>query len=288
MLIAGGGVYTDGTRVFVVDNLGHRVLIWNSIPTTSLTSANVVIGQPNFTSSTMGTSATLMNSPEGVAVCGSKLFVADSGNNRVLGYNSIPTVNGQAADFALGQVDLVSAGTGNAAQAMNSPRGVFCDGTKLYVADSTNSRVVIFNTLPTASNTLADVVVGQTNFGVGGTGNAANQMNGPEDVQVSGSRMYVADTSNHRVLYFNSIPTVNNANADGVIGQPGFGSAIPNNPDALSGLQDPRGIASDGTNLFIADTSNNRVVVHTTPAPANGAAHNIVLGQPGLGNHYRQ
>ena len=278
----GRGIYSDGTRVYAVDNQAHRVLIWNSIPTSNLQAANVVLGQFDFSSSTSGTSANSLNSPEGVAVCGTQLFIADTSNHRVLIWNTIPIFSGQNADVVVGQTNFTNNTSGNMAQQMSSPRGVYCDGTKLYVADSGNNRVLIFNTVPTAPNALADVVVGQTNFGLNASGNAANQMQTPEDVHVNGNMMYVADTANHRVLYFTSIPTSNNAFANGVIGQPSFGVGTSNNPDSRSGLVEPRGVASNGSYVFIADTSNNRVVVHSNPQPANGTTHDLVQGQPNL------
>ena len=44
-------VYSDGTHLFVADYDNNRVLIWNNIPTSNGQAANMVLGQPNMTSS---------------------------------------------------------------------------------------------------------------------------------------------------------------------------------------------------------------------------------------------
>jgi WD40 repeat protein len=43
-------VSSDGVRLFVTDLGYNRVLIWNSIPTQNNQPADVVVGQPDFTS----------------------------------------------------------------------------------------------------------------------------------------------------------------------------------------------------------------------------------------------
>ena len=80
-------------------------------PVTPLSFANgeaavVVVGQANFTSNAPAGGASGLNSPySNVHVSGGKLYISDYGNNRVLVFNSIPTVDGTSADYALGQPD---------------------------------------------------------------------------------------------------------------------------------------------------------------------------------------
>ena len=87
---------------------------------------------------------------------GTRLFIADGGNDRVLVYNSIPTQNGAAADVILGQPDenasVVSSFTDlfhpllrqSAADITPTPTGLAWDGTNLYVTDPANRRVLVF------------------------------------------------------------------------------------------------------------------------------------------------
>ena len=75
---ADGGVTSDGTRLVVADLQQNRVLIWNTWPTASGQPADLVLGQPTFTSNATGTSAAAMSGPAGVLIVDGALLVADS------------------------------------------------------------------------------------------------------------------------------------------------------------------------------------------------------------------
>src|ERR1035438_5190392 len=88
-------------RLYVADTQNNRVLIYNQIPTTNGAAADVVLGEPNFTSAiqpnlaaqtTSATASNLLN-PVAVSSDGTHLFVTDLGYNRILIWNSIPTTN---------------------------------------------------------------------------------------------------------------------------------------------------------------------------------------------------
>ena len=84
-------VASDGVHLVVGDTDHNRVLIWNRIPTTNNQPADVVVGQPNFkTVSIPGNTpnAKSMRGPQGVWIQNGRLYVADTGNNRVLIYRS--------------------------------------------------------------------------------------------------------------------------------------------------------------------------------------------------------
>ena len=55
-------VASDGVHVVVADTNHNRVLIWNRIPTSNDAPADVVVGQPNFTSTSLP-GGTRMQSP---------------------------------------------------------------------------------------------------------------------------------------------------------------------------------------------------------------------------------
>ncbi|HLY16861.1 MAG TPA: hypothetical protein VKR61_06530, partial [Bryobacteraceae bacterium] len=75
---------------------------------------------------------------------GTRLFVADGGNDRVLIYNTIPTSNAAAADEVLGQTDFVSDAPTDGADTMDAPLSLAWDGTNLYVADTYNQRILVY------------------------------------------------------------------------------------------------------------------------------------------------
>jgi len=94
--------------------------------------------------------------------------------------------------------------------------------------------------------------------------------------------VYVADLSNHRVLEYHS-PLTTDTVADLVFGQPDFVSnAINNGGISASSLRSPFDVAVDTAgNLYIADSSNHRVLEYHTPLTTDTVA-DVVLGQPGF------
>jgi hypothetical protein len=263
-------------KLVVADSLNNRILVWNSVPSSHGAPADVVIGQPDFLTVSSGASETKMNYVPGLATDGRKLFATDFNNNRVLVWSSVPTVNGAPADMVLGQVDFTSNGFGTTQDQMRGPFSIFCDGKRLFVGDNGNNRVLIWNSVPTASKTPADVVVGQPDFVTGSAGLSQTKMSAPNGVCSDGTRLFVSDYSNHRLLIWNSIPAVNGAPADIVLGQSSFTS----NASGPSSLANPVSVYTDGSRLFVAQQSNNRVSVwESIPSSINEPA-DFVYGQP--------
>jgi hypothetical protein len=135
-LYSPSGVYSDGTRLFVADTSNHRVLIYNSIPTSNFASADVEVGQEymNYNYSNYPTlGANTLSSPAGVYSDGTRLFIADTGNHRVLIYNTIPTSNFASANIEVGQ-EYMNYNYSNyptlGANTLSSPAGVCSDGTQ--------------------------------------------------------------------------------------------------------------------------------------------------------------
>lgn len=96
LVVAAGGKY-------VVNDAGnHRLLVFNDNVTGSGASAVTVLGQSDAASAVAGTGSNQTDFPLGAASDGTKLVVVDSNNNRLLIYNSIPTVTGATADVVWG------------------------------------------------------------------------------------------------------------------------------------------------------------------------------------------
>ena len=274
-------------KVFVADCDNNRVLRFPSIYTLlNGAAAEAVLGQPNFTSSTTNTTQNGMICPEGVFVdAGGRLWVADNWNNRVLRFdNAAGKANGANANGVLGQANFTSDTYATNQHSLSSPIGVFVDaGGRLWVADSTNNRVLRFdNAASKANGANADGVLGQLNFTSSGAATSQKGMNYPFNLAVdTGGRLWVADENNHRVLRFdNAASKANGANADGVLGQPNFTSA--NNLTDQSHMDSPQGVAVDNASarLFVVEYGNHRVLVFNAAAGlANGANASYVLGQ---------
>ncbi len=302
-------VATDGTKLFISDFSNNRVLIYNTLPTTNNASADVVVGQVDFSSGTANqggsVSASTLATPVGIAIYNGKLIIADRLNNRVLIYNSIPTTNNASANVVIGQPDFVhsdvnmGAGFSNpSANGIQNPFGLSVSNGKLLLSDLNNNRVLIFNSIPTTNGASADVVIGQPNFtsrqaNQGGSV-AANTINGGQYVEYSNNRLFITDTSNFRLLIYNSIPTANNASADIVLGQVDFVHGSNNGVNASSFQSNFFHV--EGNKLILPDSLHARVLIFynvistpsinlTTPPTSIGSGRYRLLGNINMNNN---
>lgn len=252
--------------------------------------ASIVVGHPEFTGRDGGTDASSLRNPYGDALIhDGALYLPDPGNNRLLVFDEVPTTNGAAADRVLGQNDFTSAVEAVGADGAHSPQTVAVADGRLVVTDYGNSRVLIWNTLPTTNGAPADVVVGQEAFGTDAFACSRTSLNLPQSVRVAGDKLIVTDSGNHRVLVWNGVPTQSGAPADLVLGQQSFTSCAENdtNQDGVSegvpnewALAFPSDVWSDGERLIVADSNNYRVLIWNAFPTSNGAPADVVLGQP--------
>lgn len=289
-LYAPRGIKVCNGKLIVADYTNNRVLIWNSVPTSNGVAADVVLGQSDFSSISANrggtTDANTLSGPWDVECWENKLFVADggdSGNRRVLIFNTIPTSNGVAADVVVGQASMTASVNhdGNDMDKLSSAASVATDGTKLVILDGNNQRFLIWNTIPTTNGATADVVVGSNH----GEGCVANKLSGnPEGLHIADGRLFVGLTFPgyaNRVLIWNSIPTTNNQSADVVVGQPDFVTCNANNGGiGANTLSAPFDISTDSQGrMLIADKSNQRVLVYNSVPTSNGVSANLAIGQ---------
>lgn len=261
--------------------------------TATFPAASVVIGQPNFLAKTAYQGGSIGPNTIGYLVGNpllhnNVLYFPDRGANRVLGFPGVPTANNASATFVLGQEFLDTAYSGNSATRMDSPHTVKVSGSKLLVTDYDNHRVLIWNTIPTTTNAPADVVVGQPGFGTSDPATSRTGFKYPDSIEAAGGKLIVTDSSNNRVLIWNTIPTSHGAPADLVLGQADFTHGTEND-DNQDGTADPKptartfwvpqGVWSDGTRLVVCDMMNNRVLIWTTFPTANFQPANLVIGQ---------
>ena len=268
---------SNGTLLAAADGSNNRILLFNTLPSSTAAEPDLVLGQPDFSSAASRCDASSLSFPESVFVSGGKLVVADTENNRVLIWNSLPTANGVPADLVLGQSSFTSCanndtngdGTSESiptASTLSFPGGVWTDGTRLLVADTSNYRVLLWNEFPTANGQPADVVLGQPDFNTVAETTTAESLRGPRAVISNGEQIFVADGENHRVMVWNQFPTTDGTAADVVLGQPDFTSrnqgdpASGTSPSARS-LYQPSGIFLAVPYLGVVDSGNNRVLI---------------------------
>ncbi|HMO16062.1 MAG TPA: NHL repeat-containing protein [Pirellulaceae bacterium] len=223
-----------------------------------------------------------MYGPRGVWLDEERLIVCDSGNHRVLIWNSVPVQDGQPADIVLGQPDFESegpaCGCGDPVRGCFLPTGVIVAGNQLLVADAWHHRILVWRRVPNTSATVPDFAIGQSalnhvepNRGTGRPTLAS--LYWPYGLAYQGGRLWVADTGNRRVLYWQGIPERDQP-ANGLLGQPNPYSMSENrggNPAANS-FRWPHDVTGNENGLWVADAGNHRVLgwsshpVHDVPA----------------------
>ncbi|HJT87036.1 MAG TPA: NHL repeat-containing protein, partial [Bryobacteraceae bacterium] len=282
----GLAVDPNSGNLFVADYGNSRVLRFpNPFGNPSRIEPDAVYGQPDFTTlapNSSGVTNASLNKPQGVAVdSAGDLWVADTGNNRVVRFNaaSLNSPTPAAADAVIGQNDFSSSAANRGGAVSGSgfyaPAGLAFDGQdNLYISDFNNARVLKFAAPlgPASSAAAATVVFGQSNLTTGGASGSASSSSlaGPFGLAVDGAgKVYVAVPHDNRVLIF---PPAGGA-ASGVIGQSDFTTTQANAgvfPLASAGtLSGPLGVQVDGNgNVYVADTNNNRVLSFAAGAKA--------------------
>jgi uncharacterized protein (TIGR03437 family) len=314
---APGGLFAIGNGIGVADTNDNRILVFPPVeqwtPNTTFQAATEVAGQTTLFSGSVNQGLPVPNAetlaePNAAAFFNSELYVADSGNNRVvvlpqsgnsfgpatrvlgqdaMNLNSPNLVEGREFDFE----SLTSAGVdaGIAIDMTSSP-------PHLYVADTYNNRILGYSDLRKISTgAKADIVIGQPDFQrtlVNYPSNDPNAANAsglatPVGLAVdSQGNLYVADTGNSRVLRFPA-PFANYTpgtpeQADLVLGQAGFTDARVTDPTNRT-MASPYGLVfTYAGGLMVSDISLNRVLYFSV-LPQNltsGMAATGVLGQP--------
>lgn len=142
------------------------------MPTDNFAAADLVLGQAGLTETTANrggvADAQTLSSPSGIAVAGNRMLIVDAGNNRVLGFDAVPSINGSSANLVLGQATMsdtaANRGGAVAANAVSGPADVWTDGVRVAVVDGNSNRVLLWNTFPTSNGQAPDLVLGQQDF----------------------------------------------------------------------------------------------------------------------------
>jgi sugar lactone lactonase YvrE len=264
-------------NLFVSETNNNRVLEFDSPLATDM-AADMVFGQPDFTTATCNTGglgAGSLCAPRGLSIdAAGSLYVSDgfTGNSRVLVYEN--PLSDAVADEVIGQPDFTTAGCntgGIGAGSVCFPSGTAFDAAgNLYLADQANNRVLIYFN-PLLDDDVADMVIGQPGFFTADFPlPTASSLNQPIDVALdSAGNLYVSDIINNRVLVYRT-PLSTDAVADLVYGQPDFTNGAANFTSESS-LWQPRGIALDvNDNPYVADLGNSRVLVYDTDPDFDG------------------
>lgn len=289
------GLIVHEGRLVVADAWNHRLLIWNRMPTESDTPADVVVGQSDRESVDEnrggGCGPRGFYWPFGLAMIGERLWVADTGNRRLVAWDGVPEPD-QPPEVVVGQPDASSREENGGQLGSHSfrwPHDLASDGERMFVADAGNHRLLAWVdadvSVPTSGpthDTAADLVFGQPDFETAGefpySPQSPTSLRFPYAIDILAPRadvdddglMVVADTANNRVLVWDSVATRSNAHADRVLGQHDFSTSGENRWDAVGhdtfcwpyGLSTHR--ALDGSvRVAVADSGNNRITIWT-------------------------
>ena len=326
---AGIFFFPDGS-VGVADTAASRILEfpplsqWPAQGTTFSPQADAVIGQAfdftnfNPNNGQPAPSASAFALPAAAIFSGTELYVADSGNNRVIvmpfqpavqasqpsGFGPATRVLGQD-DFIYGSPNLIEGREFNFSVVFTTATGlqietgagVVVDTTSnpphLYVADPGNHRILGFKDVRMVKpGIMADLVIGQPDFKTGVCNYPTNNTNQPNRSSLcfpaglaldSSGNLYVADSGNGRVLRFPA-PFAFQGRlepADLVLGQANFTFTI-TDPTNVT-MARPYGLAFAGNNgLLVTDLQDNRMLFFpmTNGAFTSGEAATKVFGQP--------
>jgi uncharacterized protein (TIGR03437 family) len=265
-------------NLYVADYGNNRVL---RFPAPFANRANVepdaVYGQPNFTTTSSRVSSAALYQPRAVAFdSAGNLWVADSGNHRVLRFAAaaLNNIAPPDADVVIGQPDFTSnaanRGASVSGSTLNMPAGLAFDAKdNLYISDFNNTRVLRFSGPlgPSSGDPVATAVWGESSLSVRGVPQQAtsSSLAGPVGVSVDADgRLYVAVPNDNRVLAFSTEKS--SSSAESVLGQTNFTSTAANAtvyPLAAAGtLAGPVDVKTDAAgNAIVVDAGNNRVLL---------------------------
>lgn len=270
------GIWSDGQRLIVADAWNHRVLIWHRFPTQHGQAADVVLGQPDFHQNQpnvkgIGTvpSARSLNWPYGVFSDGQRLWIADTGNRRVLFYENIPTHHYAPADGVIGKPTFEERDYENHEpiwpySVRVSPQG------QMIVADTQYYRQLLWHNWQTALSQPADVIIGQPDFEANGMNQFSlfpkqNTLSWTYDACFYKKGVLAADTGNSRILWFEKAPTTSNQPADNLIGHPRYNIGS-ENANTRYGTERqlywPFSMCAHQNRLAVADTGNHRIILY--------------------------
>ena len=284
------GVTTDGISVFVADTGNNKIrqIDIASGTVTSLTGSPNTAGPVGYSicySSTLSfipyfhyiytvlpacsidsTDPTLatFNNPTGITTDGTYLYITDSTNNKI---RKVQISNGAVSSLT-GSANTPGPSTavdGSATSAtFNYPTGIATDGTNLYVADSYNNKIRVFNL---STNVVSSLWSGLNNTyvpqGAADTTNLYQTLyptfNSPQSLTTDGTFLYIADTYNSKIRSIN-ISTLAVASVTGIpdtsgtFGASDGGAGTTANP--LATFSYPMGITTDGVSLYVTDNAN--------------------------------
>jgi hypothetical protein len=241
----GGQLINNGKLVAVAP---PGIAIWNSLPTSAAQVGDLFVGQntlrdPDPPNTSYGYHMWAGDAAQAVVAPNGVVYIALSGANMVIGYNSLPTYTSQYPDFAIGSPDIDTYSY-YAHGFMNNPTPA-TDGNFLLAISAVDRKLAIWNSIPAQSSTAPD-----TTYDLGARQLSAGALSGGTYVAVGENGV------TPEVDIWTSLPPSGpqaNLVFSGSIGSVNFSQSTTN---AQIG-----GVALDGQYLYLSDMGAGKVYV---------------------------
>jgi DNA-binding beta-propeller fold protein YncE len=253
------GITIIGSSLYVADAFNDtvRAVSLSTIPTATVST----LAGTAFGTDGTGAAASFSN-VHGITSDGTNLYVADAYNNKirkiVIATGVVTTFAGTGAAGAVDGMGAAGPLDGMNAQAtFNEPWGITTDGANLYVADRANNKIrkIVIATGDVSSFT-GDVSLPAGAGAVDGTGATVTFWE-PMGITCDGVNLYVTDTYNNKIRKI-VIATGEVSSLAGAAYTLAT-DAAKDGQGATATFNYPYGITTDGTNLFVVDSGNDKI-----------------------------
>jgi hypothetical protein len=198
-----------------------------------------------------------------------KLFVADTGNRRVLVFNTLPIKNYMPADSVIGAPNFIEKDYDP--QSAIWPYSVkVSEHGQVAITDTQYFRVLCWSSIEAALTKPPETIFGQSDLQSNGQNQyllkpAAHTLNWCYDTHFYKSGIWIADTGNSRLIWHSVISKELNRTAERLIGHHDFNTGS-ENADTVrtteNSLYWPFAISIQDEFMALADTGNHRIVLY--------------------------
>ena len=192
--------------------------------------------------------ASVLSFPGRVIVSDNKIYIADSGHNRILVTSSNGCIQRQYGSETAGFID----GNGDAA-AFNNPLGMALADNFLYVADEGNHAIRRVNLRTDDIDTIAgNGIASQKPFSASASPKSVS-LDSPCDLVLENGMLYIAMAGRHQIwrlsLVRNSIEIFSGSGQKGLV----------DGPPGAAAFAQPTGLTVLGGNLFTVDAESSAI-----------------------------